>query len=865
MSTLKDDKRQGPVETVRAAGASRDEEAAFPFAAYEPRWRARWDEEGLFRPEVASPKRKFYCLNMFPYPSGTLHVGHGRNYILGDVIVRYRLMHGDDVLCPMGWDAFGLPAENAAIASGIPPEEWTRTNIAIMKRQLKAWGIGYDWDREVASSDPEYYRWTQWIFLRLFQRGLAYRAAGAVNWCPSCNTVLANEQVVGGACERCDTAVETRDLDQWYFRITDYADRLLADLDRLARWPERVVTMQRNWIGRSAGLEIHFAVAGESEPLVCFTTRADTLFGATFLVLSPGHPLARRLAARPTAEGRALADFIARYNATVHRPDEQLPKEGVFTGVTAVNPASGAAIPVWVANYVLATYGTGAIMAVPAHDQRDFEFATLYGIPVRTVIAPDPAAVARGEDLAAAYEGEGIMVDSGPYTGLASDAGRERLIADFEAQGKGRRAVNYRLRDWLISRQRYWGAPIPIIYCADCGVVPVPEADLPVLLPMGVRFKPTGESPLREVETFYRVPCPRCGKEARRETDTMDTFVDSSWYFLRYLSPRDAARPFARELVDRWLPVDQYIGGVEHAILHLMYSRFITKVLHDEGLIGFEEPFAALFTQGMICKDGAKMSKSKGNTVSPDDLIARYGADTARLYTLFVGPPEKDAEWNDRAVDGAYRFLGRVWRLVIDHVDRLPRGRVLGAAPGDGDGGGDGEDAAARDLRRVTHRTIQRVTQDVDRLHLNTAVSALMEHTNTATSFAAAAMAAGTLAPERAAGRVLKEALEALALLVAPFAPHIAEELWRRLGATTSIFREPWPDHDPALAAAETITLVVQVNGKVRARIDAPAGLGEAEARDLALADPRVLTHLAGKTLRKAVVVPDKLVSLVVG
>ncbi len=844
-------------------GATRDhdDEAAFPFAEYEPRWRQRWDEDGLFQPAVASPNRKFYCLNMFPYPSGTLHVGHGRNYILGDVIVRYRLMHGDDVLCPMGWDAFGLPAENAAIASGIHPEDWTKSNIAIMKRQLGAWGLGYDWSREVASSDPDYYRWTQWIFLRLFHRGLAYRAAGAVNWCPSCNTVLANEQVVGGACERCDTPVETRDLDQWYFRITDYADRLLSDLDQLTSWPERVLVMQRNWIGRSEGLEIRFPVAGEADPLVCFTTRADTLFGATFLVLSPGHALTRRLAARGGEHGRAIADFAARYNATVHRPDEQVPKEGVFTGVHAVNPANGDEIPIWVANYVLATYGTGAIMAVPAHDQRDFEFARAYSIPVRTVIAPDPAHVRSGVELEAAYEGEGTMVDSGSYSGLESDVGRERLMTDFAATGKGRRTINYRLRDWLISRQRYWGAPIPIIYCADCGTVPVPDEDLPVLLPRSIRFKPTGESPLKEIESFYRVSCPRCGREARRETDTMDTFVDSSWYFLRYLSPHDSARPFARELVDRWLPVDQYIGGVEHAILHLMYSRFVTKVLHDEGLIGFEEPFAALFTQGMICKDGAKMSKSKGNTVSPDELIARYGADTVRLYTLFVGPPEKDAEWNDRAVDGTYRFLGRVWRLVTDHLDQLPRAAVLGTAGT----GTDEESPSVRDLRRTTHRTIQRVTQDVDRLHLNTAVSALMEQTNTATLFAASCLAAGTLAPDRPEGRALKETLEALMLLLAPFAPHIAEELWQRLDHPTSIFRHSWPAHDPTLAAAETITLVVQVNGKVRSRLEAPAGISEDEARELALKDPRVQAHLAGKSLRKAIVVPDKLVNLVVG
>jgi leucyl-tRNA synthetase len=843
-----------------ASPPGRREEAAFPFAEYEPRWREQWEKSGLFRPDVQHPRRKFYCLNMFPYPSGTLHVGHGRNYILGDVLARYRLMLGDEVLCPMGWDAFGLPAENHAIASGIHPEESTRANIAVMKQQLLAWGLGYDWEREIASCDPEYYRWTQWIFLLLYKRGLAYRALGPVNWCPSCNTVLANEQVVAGACERCDTPVETRDLAQWYFRITDYAERLIADLEQLTSWPERVRVMQRNWIGRSEGLEIRFPVAGEAEPLVCFTTRADTLYGATFLVLAPGHPLARRLAERPGPEAKAAAEFIARYHATVHRPDEQLPKEGVWSGAYAVNPASGEPIPIWIANYVLATYGTGAIMAVPAHDERDGDFARLYGLPIRRVIAADGEGAAAGAELP--YVGEGTMVDSGPYSGLASPAGRARIAADFEAAGKGRRTTKYRLRDWLISRQRYWGAPIPMIECDRCGMVPVPEKDLPVLLPSGVKFKPTGESPLKEVETFWRTTCPACGGEARRETDTMDTFVDSSWYFLRFLSPHDQERPVKRELADRWLPVDQYIGGVEHAILHLLYARFMTKVFYDAGLIGFEEPFGALFTQGMICKDGAKMSKSKGNTVSPDDLIAQYGADTVRLYTLFVGPPEKDAEWNDRAVEGTYRFLGRIWRLVNDHLALLPRGPVIGWT-GDADGGDGAMDERVRELRRSTHRTIQRLTQDMARFHFNTAVSALMEHTHAVAGFAAEAAERGGHTPESTEAKALREALEALVLLIAPFAPHIAEELWQRLGGTTSVFRVRWPVPDPALAAAETITLVVQVNGKVRARLVAPAGLDEAAARELALGDPRVAAHLGGKPVKKAVVVPDKLVSLV--
>ncbi len=829
------------------------ETAAFPFAEYEPRWRRAWKEGGLFEPDLSAAGDKYYCLNMFPYPSGTLHVGHGRNYILGDVIARYQLLLGKRVLCPMGWDAFGLPAENAAIANDISPEEWTRANIAEMKRQFQAWGAGYAWTREIASCDPGYYKWTQWLFLQLYKRGLAYRAAGKVNWCPSCNTVLANEQVVAGACERCGAVVELRQLDQWYFKITDYAERLLADLGTLDKWPERVVTMQQNWIGKSVGLEIFFPVEGRTEPLSCFTTRADTLFGATFIVLAVDHPLAEELSAADTEDGQRLRAFRERHLGVVHRPDEELEKAGVHTGVYAINPANGERLPIWTANYVLMGYGTGAIMAVPAHDQRDFEFARQYGLSVRPVIAADPAAVPAADALDQALEAAGVMVNSGAYDGLASEVGRQQLADDFERQGKGKRAIHYRLRDWLISRQRYWGAPIPIIECPGCGPVPVPEDQLPVELPLGLHFKPTGESPLCEVESFLQVDCPACGAPARRETDTMDTFVDSSWYFLRFLSPHDATKPFDTELANRWLPVDQYIGGVEHAILHLLYARFVTKFLHDLGRINFAEPFAALFTQGMICKDGAKMSKSKGNTVSPGELIARYGADTVRVYTLFIGPPEKDAEWNDRAVEGAYRFLGRVWRLVTDHLEVMPAVRVTGSEFGDAN-------ASAVEMRRATHAMIERVSRDVSRFHLNTAVSAFMEFVNSATQFAAKT----DCAPDNGAGRALREAVEALIVTLAPFAPHIAEELWARLGNKESVFNERWPTPDPTVAPADTFVLVVQVNGKVRERLDVSRSAGQAELEGAALNAPRVQAHLAGRTVLKVIVVPQKLVNIVV-
>jgi leucyl-tRNA synthetase len=702
-------------------------EKAYPFDKIEPKWRKYWAKNKFFEADRKSFENKYYCLVMFPYPSAALHVGHGRNYIIGDVVARYKMMRGFNVLTPMGWDAFGLPAENAAIKNNVHPKASTLNNIKTMKRQFDSWGVFYDWSREITSCLPDYYKWTQWIFLKLFEKGLAYRKKAFVNWCPSCNTVLANEQVIEGRCERCETPVTQKDLEQWFFKITDYAEKLLKDLDELGEWPERVKTMQKNWIGRSTGVNIHFPIVGSDKALTCFTTRVDTIFGATYMVLAPEHPGLDALIKDVKDKGEVLK-FIkeARNEPRIKRVRADVEKKGIFTGRYVINPMNNKKIPLWVANYVLMEYGTGAIMAVPAHDQRDFEFAKKYGLPVEVVI--------KGGDGEAAYEGDGVMVNSAQFNGMSNRQAMDKIADFMEEKGIGKRSVQYKLRDWLISRQRYWGAPIPIIHCDKCGVVPVPEKDLPVLLPEDVKFKPHGESPLKHSKKFMNAGCPRCKGKAAREIDTMDTFVDSSWYYLRYISPGLKGKPFDKEDVDRWLPVDQYIGGVEHAILHLLYSRFITKVFFDAGFIGFKEPFRNLFTQGMIIKNGAKMSKSKGNVVSPDRLIKSYGADTVRLYTLFIGPPEKDAEWSDRGLEGAYRFLGRVWRLAEQTSTSLraptesgrsnlneiaSSGRSFG--PPRNDGSGD------KALQRKTHQTIYKVTNDLDKgFHFNTAISAIM-------------------------------------------------------------------------------------------------------------------------------------------
>ncbi|HEX7079198.1 MAG TPA: leucine--tRNA ligase [Candidatus Eisenbacteria bacterium] len=836
-------------EPQTSTGAEETAGRGYPFREITRRAQARWREERLF--ELRDPMkadRRFYCLNMFPYPSGDLHVGHGRNYILGDAVARVKKMQGYTVLAPMGWDAFGLPAENAAIANQVPPADWTRRNIERMKKQLDAWGAMFDWTREIASCDPEYYRWTQWIFLQLYKRGLAYRAKGAVNWCPSCRTVLANEQVIEGRCERCDTPVETRELEQWYFKITAYADALLDDLRLLEHWPEKVRVMQTNWIGRSEGATIRFPLDGEGAPLEVFTTRPDTLLGATFMVVAAEHPLITSLIERGRLPREAAA-FVERLKRSrvENRFGVETEKEGHPTGLTATHPLTGAKVPVWVANYVLMGYGTGAIMAVPAHDQRDFEFASKYRLPIVEVVRSDSGTRFDGT---AAVEADGRLVNSSPFDGLPSEEGKRAIVAALGKKGAGEGRVNFRLRDWLISRQRYWGAPIPMVICPTCGMQPVPESELPVLLPDQVEFKPTGESPLLTNEEFLRATCPNCHGPARRETDTMDTFVDSSWYFLRFLSPRLETKAFDSDAVNRWLPVNQYIGGVEHAILHLLYSRFIVKVFRDMGLIAFAEPFERLFTQGMITKSGHKMSKSKGNVVPPDALIERYGADTVRVYTLFIGPPEKDAEWNDRGVEGAYRFLIRYWKMVEDFIALQPV-----KAPGSGPTPAWAVSGPSRDLRRRVHHLVQQIGDDVDRFHFNTAVSGLMQLVNAVQEYQAAQE--DMRAPEVA------EAIDLATRLLAPLAPHTAEGAWERLGHERAVAEAPWPKFDPKALEADVVRLVVQVDGKVRSNIEVPSGSSQEAVRKAALADPKVERFAQGKRIAQVVVVPGRLVNVV--
>jgi leucyl-tRNA synthetase len=814
-------------------------EKSYPFNDIEPKWQKYWEKEGLFEPDVAKDKDKYYCLVMFPYPSAALHVGHGRNYIIGDAVARYKLMRGFKVLSPMGFDAFGLPAENAAIKNNIPPKISTLTNIETMKRQLRQWGIGYAWSREVKSCLPDYYRWTQWIFLKLHERGLAYKKRANVNWCSSCQTVLANEQVVDGACERCDSVVETRDLEQWFFKITDYADRLLEDLKLLKYWPERVKIMQENWIGKSYGIEIDFPVVGSDRTLTCFTTRPDTIYGVTYMVLAAEHPLVSELI-KDVQNRRDIEAFVNKIKKEdkITRTSDETEKEGIFTGRYVINPLNKEKIPLWIANYVLMDYGTGIVMAVPTHDTRDFAFAKKYGLSMKIVI-DDPKGSLSLATMKDAYTEVGTMVNSAHFNGITSDVAVGKISDYIEEKKFGKRTVNFRLKDWLISRQRYWGAPIPIIYCKKCGTVPVPEKDLPVILPENVEFKPTGVSPLKNNEAFENVPCPKCGAPGKREVDTMDTFVCSSWYYLRYLSPKDTKQAFDTNVVNKWLPVDQYIGGIEHAILHLLYSRFITKVLYDCKLVSFKEPFGKLFTQGMIIKDGAKMSKSKGNVISPEPLIERYGTDTVRLYTLFIGPPEKDAEWNDRAVEGCYRFLGRVWRFVTNYKEWQPEGKLT-----------------RQEIRRSTHETIKKMTDDLEGdFHFNTAISFVMELVNKVYQFAA---------KDEADKEQLLETATAIILLLAPFVPHMSEELWKGLGYTGSVFKAKWPVFDPEAIVVSEIELAVQVLGKVRSKIVVSVNATKDEIEKLALADENVQKFLEGKTIKKVIVVPQKLVNIVV-
>ena len=839
----------------------------YPFDEIEPKWQDYWRDRGLFKADLSKTDKKYYCLMMFPYPSAALHVGHGRNYIIGDAVARYKKMRGFNVLTPMGWDAFGLPAENAAIKTGTHPRITTLANIAIMKRQLNAWGCCYDWDCEVTACLPNYYRWTQWIFLQFFKRGLAYKAFAPVNWCPSCVAVLANEQVIDGKCWRCDSSVQEKRLEQWFFKITDYAQRLLDDLAKLTGWPERVKLMQQNWIGRSEGAYIEFPLVPRRDgkkdsaaSVACFTTRVDTIFGCTYMVLAPEYPELPELV-KGLPEEASVTQFAAQAAkvASVDRTGNTLDKNGVFTGRLVVNPYNGEKIPLWVGDYVIMSYGAGAVMAVPAHDTRDWAFAKKYGLPIKLSIQNTEQTL-RLETMADACVEDGIAVNSGQFTGLPSDQARARMTAYAEEKKFGRAFVTYRLRDWLISRQRYWGTPIPVVYCKTCGIVAVPEKDLPVLLPDTVEFKPTGESPLKRDPNFMNTTCPKCGAPAQRESDTMDTFVDSSWYYLRYLSARDDHQAIQTEVCNRWLPVDQYIGGIEHAILHLMYARFFTKALFDMGLVDFDEPFANLFTQGMICKrsekDGQlyKMSKSKGNVVSPDELIRDYGADTVRLYTLFIGPPEKDAEWSDQGIEGAFRFLKRLWRFVYERHAVLQIDTTLSPELA-------AMNAQERDLYRKAHETIQAVTSGLDgAFHFNTVVAQIMELMNQVERFRPEAAASPGRDQEKA---VVRHAVNTIILLLSPLAPHIAEELWVELGHAPGVLQAAWPIADPAALARDRVEIALQLNGKFRGTMMAPAGSDRQDLEDRALAQPQIAKVVTREQVVKIVVVPDKLVNIV--
>ena len=817
----------------------------------ELKWQKYWSERQLYKTDGSPHQKKFYCLEMFPYPSGEIHMGHVRNYAIGDVIARYKRMHGYNVLHPMGWDAFGLPAENAAIKHDVHPSEWTRKNIDNMKIQLNRMGLSYDWEREVTTCTPEYYKWNQWFFLKMFERGLAYRKYSFVNWCPSCTTVLANEQVIDEKCWRCDSLVIQKKLEQWFFRITQYAEELLQGCDELDGWPERVVLMQKNWIGKGEGVEVDFPLEGMDEKLRIFTTRPDTLFGVTFMCIAPGHPLSEKL----VKDNNQLEMLKAKYG-------QETEKTGIFTGHYAINPLNNSRIPVYAANFVLMEYGTGAIMSVPAHDQRDFEFAQKYGLPVKVVIvpviSPNPPLPKCGtgglpdaELLTGAYEDEGVLVDSGQFTGLNSDVARKEIVKFIVEKGLGKAVVNYKLRDWGISRQRYWGTPIPVLYCDRCGIVPVPEKDLPVILPEDVKITGKGSSPLLESEAFLFAECPQCGGRARRETDTMDTFVDSSWYFIRYCFKKGDI-DLSSELITQgselkyWMPVDQYIGGVEHAVLHLLYSRFFIKVIRDLGLLNINEPFQKLLTQGMVIKDGSKMSKSKGNVVDPDYLIRKYGADTSRLFSLFAAPPEKDLDWSDKGVDGAYRFLNRLWGIVYKNREGLSvkRKKI-------------GEPVKTLPLYRKTHQTIKKVTTDIEReYHFNTAIAALMELVNEITAFE----------PKNdEEWSIFKFAIEQLLLLLSPFSPHISEELWDAVGNKPSIFEQKWPEWDDEAAKEDMIELVVQVNGKLRSKIIIAAGIPDDEIEKITFEDKKVREIIGSKTIKKVIIVRGKLVNIVIG
>ncbi|MFQ5708195.1 MAG: leucine--tRNA ligase [bacterium] len=853
----------------------------YDFKRIEEKWRDFWVEKGFFKADIRNTQNKIYYLNMFPYPSGEMHVGHGRNWLIGDAYCRYLIMNGYNVLNPMGYDAFGLPAENAAIDRGTHAKSWTYSNIETFRKQFRQWGVVFDWERELATCDPGYYKWNQWLFLQLYKKGLAYRKASLVNWCPGCDTVLANEQVVDGSCERCKSEVEKRDLTQWFFKITEYSQELLDDLEQLQHWPERVKAMQRNWIGRSEGALIRFPVDGHEEAIEVFTTRPDTIFGATFMVLAPEHELVKKLAADGYRD--QVQDYVTQTltESQIQRARVDRKKTGVFTGAYAINPVNQNRIPIWIADYVLMDYGTGAIMAVPAHDQRDFEFARQFDLPIVPVIQPQDQTF-DGATMKEAHPHEGVMVNSGPFDGLPSGpATIKKFIAFLEQKGAGTGEVNYRLRDWLISRQRYWGTPIPMIHCEKCGIVPVPEEALPVLLPE-VEF--LGKKGLAEIPAFYETKCPKCHGSARRDTDTMDTFVDSSWYFMRYLSPHDDAKIFDSDLVNAWLPVDQYVGGIEHAILHLLYARFITKAMRDLGLVNFDEPFERLFTQGMIthpayrckqhgwipiqevaqgnrCPQGgealivelAKMSKSKKNSIAPTEIIEEYGTDTERLYTLFMGPPEREIEWNSEGVRGGYRFLNRVWNLVQSYKEVIRKATTSELKV-------ENLGQVDKQLWYVLNEKTKAVTRDFQKFHFNTAVAAIMELSNELYDYVAACEKEG-----RGVNTALfKQAVEKLILLMSPITPFVAEELWRQVGHEAAILEQSWPAYDPAALVRDEKVIVIQMNGKLRGQMLVPTEISndKAELEKRALA--QIAGRLDGKNVLKVIVVPGKLVNVVV-
>ncbi len=816
----------------------------------EAKWQKYWEENKTFKVEIDKNRPKSYVLEMFPYPSGNLHMGHVRNYSIGDVVARFRTMKGFNVLHPMGWDSFGMPAENAAIKHGIPPKKWTLENIANMTRQQKALGLSYDWDREVTTCKEDYYKWTQWFFELFYKRGLAVKKKSAVNWCDTCNTVLANEQVIDGKCWRCDHDVVKKDLSQWFFKITDYADELLKDLDLLEGWPERVKTMQRNWIGRSEGLEFEFAIPALNDKVAVYTTRPDTAYGVTFMALAAEHPLIEKLCVgNPKAEEiKAFCERV-RNQSDIERTSSESEKEGIFTGVYCVNPFTGRQVEIWVTNYVLYDYGTGAVMGVPTGDQRDWMFADKYGIEKIVTICPVGKELKLEEMTCAYEEKEGMLVNSGEFTGMEMHKAMSAIMDKAEQEGFGKRRVNYRLRDWLISRQRYWGAPIPIVYCPHCGEVLVPEEELPVRLPEDVDFNAGAKSPLATSESFLHCKCPKCGADATRETDTMDTFLCSSWYYLRYTDPKNAAKCFDKDANMYWGPVDQYIGGIEHAILHLLYSRFFLKVLRDAGLVDYDEPFSNLLTQGMVIKDGAKMSKSLGNVVSPEEILEKYGADTARLFILFAAPPERELEWSDQGVEGSFRFLNRVWRIVLNYMPQLEQKVTSYDAAGLSE--------ADKELRRVLHSSIKKVTADIEtRFNFNTAISTMMELVNALYAYKDAS-------EEHNAGLVY-EAITALIKMLSPFVPHITEELWRgAIDADSSVHAQGWPAYSEEALKVDNVEIVLQVNGKVRGRLTVPAEATKEELEKIALADANVQAHIGGATVRKVICVPGRLVNIV--